>query len=170
MGNHMEAKNLDLNAFLELLDYGLRREGDETFAVSPEGIHAFRMEERDWELLSREEQVPLLEFEREARLDFPCTLEEMRGWVERNWHEMPESLAKALEEAQKAPASLAWPSGGHFLGLLRRVLSKGFPPSEMRLAPPPVDTTGGAREGAEEAQKAPPSLAGLGGARPRRPC
>lgn len=112
----MEAQNLDLNAFLALLDYGLRREGDQTFAVSPEGIRAFRMEECDWELLSREEQVPLLEFEREARLDFPCTLEEMRGWVERNWHEMPESLAKALEEAQEAPARLAKPEGSRTTG------------------------------------------------------
>lgn len=105
----METQNIDLNTFLGLLDNGLRREGDETFVVLPEGIGAFHMDDHDWRLLSREEQAPLLEFESEARLAFPCSLEAVRAWVERNWHEMPESLAKALEEAQEAPASLAMP-------------------------------------------------------------
>lgn len=101
----MDEKHIHLSGFLRLLDYGLRREGDETFTVSEEGIRAFPMTDEDWRLLTDEEQIVLMETAEEARLDFPCSLADVRQWVELNWPEIPENLALALVEAEpgKAP-------------------------------------------------------------------
>ena len=101
----MDEKHIHLSGFLRLLDYGLRREGDETFAVSEAGIRACPMTDEDWRLLTDEEQIVLMETAEEARLDFPCSLADMKRWVELNWSEVPENLALALAEAEpvKAP-------------------------------------------------------------------
>ena len=101
----MDEKRIDLTGFLRLIDFGLRREGDETFAVSEAGIRACPMTDEDWRLLTDEEQIVLMEMAEDARLDFPCSLADVRRWVELNWYEVPENLALALEEAApgKAP-------------------------------------------------------------------
>lgn len=101
----MDEKPIHLNEFLRLIDFGLRREGDETFAVSEAGIRACPMTDEDWRLLTDAEQIILLETAEEARLDFPCSLAEVKQWAELNWPEVPENLALALAEAApgKAP-------------------------------------------------------------------
>lgn len=108
----MDEKHIHLSGFLRLLDYGLRREGDETFTVSEEGIRAFPMTDEDWRLLTDEEQIVLMETAEEARLDFPCSLADVRQWVELNWPEVPENLALALVEAEpgQAPGGEEQPS------------------------------------------------------------
>ena len=95
----MDEKRIDLTGFLRLIDFGLRREGDETFAVSEAGIRACPMTDEDWRLLTDEEQIVITEMAADARLDFPCSLADVRRWVELNWPEIPENLALALEEA-----------------------------------------------------------------------
>ena len=101
----MDEKHIHLSGFLRLLDYGLRREGDETFTVSEEGIRAFPMTDEDWRLLTDEEQIVLMETAEEARLDFPCSLADVRQWVELNWPGVPENLALALAGAEPGKAT-----------------------------------------------------------------
>ena len=101
----MDEKRIHLTGFLRLIDYGLRREGDETFAVSEAGIRACPMTDEDWRLLTDEEQIVLMETAEEARLDFPCSLADVRQWVELNWPEVPENLALALAEAEPGKAA-----------------------------------------------------------------
>ena len=105
----MTPANIDLDAFIDLLD-GQIDEGDNgTFYLDKSGIRAIvpDVSARQALGLFSAEKEALRQFEKDCRLRFPCTIQDVRQWIERTGEaDMPDSLAEPVEAAEATePAS-----------------------------------------------------------------
>lgn len=108
----MTQSNIDLGAFIDLLD-GQVDEGDNsTFYLDESGIRAIvpDVSERQSIGLFSAEKKALRQFEKDCELIFPCTIEDVRQWVKRTGEaDMPDGLAEPVEPQIEAPQVDAQP-------------------------------------------------------------
>ncbi|WP_295544256.1 hypothetical protein [uncultured Thiohalocapsa sp.] len=107
MGERPNPDSIDMDDFIDLL-VGQVDEGDNgLFCIDEQGIRANVPTVNSYERnnLFCEERRALRQFERECKLDFPCTIEDVRAWIERTGEADMTNAVEVLTQSRRSPVT-----------------------------------------------------------------